>query len=460
MTVLRVLLLLVAVLGAQLSQAQTCPEGQTPQPRWCRTMDQFSGTCSGSATYATAAEACESESGQIVMMNGGAHVYKKTTSLGPPTGSGDTQFYCSTAWEPQNAQTPAAPDSYTSLARRVEDECVGGGGGTSPVCPGGLTETKNLTLGYYGNDNPTGAVPDYMPDGSRATQEKWDHQMQTMLSGSLCIGGCPWSVTGIKNAWVSRQPVPGQGLYRSSADFEMEMQYSEEGCTPGDADKDAADPEEPPPTCQGTSGYVNGRPACAPSSETNVVPSSAPTSKTVGNPTAGSEGGVEHIPMENGNGGNAGGPPHPKDGTVITPDGVEVSPTESDVSGTRTSVEGEEQVACGAPGQPRCRIDESGTPTGVGALDGAGQSVDATKDGSVSAIEAARDGDGGASAWTWTFSLPSGCTPFVVEALDVVLDICEHQEAIHDLMSMVWIISTVFGCAWLIFGTVQGGRVS
>lgn len=103
------------------------------------------------------------------------------------------------------------------------------------------------------------------------------------------------------------------------------------------------------------------------------------------------------------------------------------------------------KMPCGVSGTAPCsvKLDESGTPPlPPRPLGTAEDSLDAQKTAVGGAIDEAKVIQ--LPAWTWTFQLPTGCTPLPV-FLDVILDPCEWQPMIHDLMSMIWAITGVFG---------------
>lgn len=104
---------------------------------------------------------------------------------------------------------------------------------------------------------------------------------------------------------------------------------------------------------------------------------------------------------------------------------------------------GEQGEPCGGPGQPVCRVkvDETGTPNGQGAFNGLNQQADGVTESIRNSVEGLKNGS--IPSWSWTFQLPTGCTPLVLEAFAMSLDICKYQPMIHDLMSMVWIAATI-----------------
>lgn len=245
--------------------------------------------------------------------------------------------------------------------------------------------------------------------------------------------------------WQSLSPT-AQGLYRLSVDFDA--QHMGESCTPTPAENAAAHPAADKPTCPGFVGEVNGVPGCygtASNPTSNDVPETKPKPPEAGNPPAGKKpdsgegsgtGGAGRTPST-GDGGPGGGPAGAA-GSGTKPDGTTPKPGE-----------GKEQANCGAPGQPKCSINEAGTPDGKGAFDSANSGLDEGKKGWIAEIEKVKDLT--APGWTWTFQLPSGCTPLDVPAFNLTLDVCRFQPIIHDIMSMLWAIATVMGCALMVF---------
>lgn len=104
-------------------------------------------------------------------------------------------------------------------------------------------------------------------------------------------------------------------------------------------------------------------------------------------------------------------------------------------------------MPCGISGSPPCgvKVDESGTPPPPSSpLSQAEDNLDAEKQKVVTAIEENKSLEIG--DWTWSFQLPTGCTPITLDMIvPVVLDVCRFQSIIHDLMAMVWAGVGVFG---------------
>lgn len=274
----------------------------------------------------------------------------------------------------------------------------------------------------------------------------------------VCSGGCKFSVLGNEEAYRSQTP-SDQGLYRLSSD--VTVIQTDQSCD-GESDMTSANPSTPDMPCPGQLGELNGKPYCAIGpGNTGVDPNGAPgTGKSTddkGNPKAGPKpkegegsgtGGVGRTPSE-GNGGNMGGP----GGAAAGGTGTKPGGTAPD--GTTEKKEGKEQENCGAPGQKPCKIDEKDTPTGEGKFEKLNGEADQGKENWLAEIKKSKDLNWG--DWTWTFQLPSGCTPLNLPELRVDVDVCRWQPMIHSIMSMVWAISTVMGCVYLVF-RAQGGH--
>lgn len=114
-----------------------------------------------------------------------------------------------------------------------------------------------------------------------------------------------------------------------------------------------------------------------------------------------------------------------------------------------------ELKTCGLPNTPPCKIDETGTPA-ADPLDKTGQDDAKAKFDQELGGLGAKD----APAWTWTFQLPSSCSPIATPAFApwlTAVDVCPYQPVIHDLMSLAWIAATVFGCVALVNRAQTGG---
>lgn len=109
---------------------------------------------------------------------------------------------------------------------------------------------------------------------------------------------------------------------------------------------------------------------------------------------------------------------------------------------------------CGLPGKPKCQIDETGTKPDAGTtLDSAKTALDTAKDSAKNAIDGASSMT--APTWSFSFQLPTGCAPYVTGLRGVILNVCEYQSKIHDLMSMIWAASTFFCLVGMVGRTIR-----
>ena len=292
--------------------------------------------------------------------------------------------------------------------------------------------------------------------------EEWVYTYRFPPSGTATICGgsdiCEMTIDAREpctecGAYVS-QVAAANGLHRVSTDFRGHFtgktcNAASESDLPPEAVR--ADNSKDPP-CPGYVGEVNGVRGCYGTASNPVRPVPPPEKPSghgqgdAGNPAAGTKpssgegsgsGGSGRTPSA-GAGGSGGGPSGAAAGSGTKPDGTTPKPDD-----------GKEQAACGAPGQPKCSINEAGTPDGKSAFDSANTGLDQNKDGWLAEISKVKDLT--APGWTWTFQLPSGCTPLDVPAFNLSLDVCRFQPIIHDIMSMLWAIATVMGCALMVF---------
>lgn len=246
--------------------------------------------------------------------------------------------------------------------------------------------------------------------------------------------------------WQSLSPT-SQGLYRLSVDFDA--QHMGESCTPTPAENAAAHPAADKPTCPGFVGEVNGVPGCygtASNPTSNDQPEPKPNQPDAGNPPAGEKpatgegsgtGGAGRTPST-GDGGPAGGPAAAA-GSGSAPDGTTPKPDE-----------GKEQANCGAPGQPKCGIDEGGTP---GKFDGDKAALDGWK----SAVEANRntikDADGSFfDSYSMFFAVPPivACEPIELPNDQVLTRQCDVVEGTRSVMSYIWALAAIWIClGWI-----------
>lgn len=266
-----------------------------------------------------------------------------------------------------------------------------------------------------------------------------------------CIDKCKARATKVLDRYRAKTPSPN-GFYRLSGDYEFDVIGTSASGAKGDtcstanntqAFNDAVSPTTPPLPCPGSVGEVNGKTVCIPgnTASSSIPPPSGeppPGTEQSGNPRAGD------IPTsgEGSGTGGAGRTPSAGNGTAAGGPSGAASSGGGSTGTTPKPAEGEEQQACGAPGQPPCKIDETGTPTDGNFSDGE-QRLEQAKTDAIAEINKARTGQG----FTWTFQLPTGCQPLQLPAFAGMIDsidICQFQPTIHDLLSMIWIAATIF----------------
>lgn len=103
-------------------------------------------------------------------------------------------------------------------------------------------------------------------------------------------------------------------------------------------------------------------------------------------------------------------------------------------------------MPCGVPGTPPCavKVDDSGMPPdGGNALKQETGDIDPQKTtvlDKLGEIDEWELGD-----WTWTFQLPTGCTPLPM-FLGVEVNPCQWQAEVHDVMTVIWLLTGITGC--------------
>lgn len=271
-------------------------------------------------------------------------------------------------------------------------------------------------------------------------------------TGSVCNGGCMQNFDANEScadcgSYVSQVP-NSQGLYRVSVDFMGH--YSGSECSDSPSDQVIKPDDSKDPSCPGFVGEVNGVKGCYGTADKPVRPESPDRNldkdgKDKGNPTAGSKpssgagsgsGGAGRTPGS-GSGGSAGGPAGAASGSGTKPDGTK--PTE----------EGKERQNCGAPGQPKCGIDESGTPKDYTGKDGLAE-WKAAADSNRAQI---KDSGGGVfDGFAIFFSAPpvASCSPFDLPNNYGSLDPCPVVDGVRGVMGYIWALSALFLCiGWI-----------
>jgi hypothetical protein len=311
----------------------------------------------------------------------------------------------------------------------------------------GTTEPKNLTIGWSRYD------ADAYPEGSTSYETKAIATGAALVGQTICDGTCSISVGAPRKFWHAREP-NAQGLYRLSTT--NDVTYTGASCT--GVDEHASD-VAPSPPCEGYLGELNGKPTCVAPMGLPDPSISHPVPAVKGNPSAGGEGTAPLGSSGGGTGGTAGGPGRSGDGDVR--EGTEAPGDDGGSGGGGGSTPIEVEIeTCGLPGKPPCKIDETGTPT-PGDLNAAGTDaraeIDQAEQEGKGLIEGMAQRTDGKPQWTWSFALPSGCSPYPLEAFAFSIDICQWQPMIHDLMSLVWIAATIWACVAMVGATLNKG---
>jgi hypothetical protein len=294
----------------------------------------------------------------------------------------------------------------------------------------------NFTIGYTRTDGLGVNSDDYSCVGSCN---------QIPASKQMCDSGCIVDLGEPKAAWRSVEPT-SNGLYRLSLDMLSVPTGAQ--CTSTAADA-PVNPATPQPPCPGFVGEINGKKGCYGTAQTPITTTQADRSAQgaqPANPAAGEK------PSTGEGSGSTGSGRTPSTGTG-GPSGGPASAANGPSGRVTAPPSGEQQAECGAPGQPRCAIDETGTPTGGTTFDRAKTDLTNWGDQKKNAI----DGAAGIQAptWSFTFQLPTGCTPVQTMLESFVLDICPYQSIIHDLMSMVWAAVTAFTIIGMVGRTIR-----
>ena len=330
-------------------------------------------------------------------------------------------------------------------------------------CQQGLTEKKLIRLGWARAQARADFAPWKTTDGrgyyspaSSADQFPGDKPLPT----DLCDGTCQWVIDGAPaDWWIGEDPATNglHPIYREQGYMSVGAQ-----CT---AKTPEADPAAPGPQCDGVVGQVNGKATCIAKEAPNTV-------RAYGRPKVTASGaGQKPTPSTNPDGsGKSHGPngenpgkPGDRPGLVdLGGTGVGASGTPSkDADGKATGTvskpaEGEEQAECGAPGQPACRIDESGTPDGKGLLD---DGFNTSRDSLLESAKTNRDKiagkddkDGFFSFWFFFFVTPPPVLCGPIKWGDLVdLDPCPVADGMRTIMAFIWAL----GGFWLCVGFVR-----
>ena len=340
------------------------------------------------------------------------------------------------------------------------------------VCKVGPKGSVNITAGYHA----TPATNVKLNPLIKA--DPFVKQLQTDKGATMCYEGCRVGVAPAADGdfWISQVAGPN-GLYRSSAD--VSIQGTSQQCS--EASPDAVTRTAPAPACPGSTGSVNGAVVCLPSVSDSgfdmggeakrgnppaglVIPGK--TDKERGEGPGGSGNGTG--PAGSNGGGSTGGP---ATGSNNTPGGKgcndgSKTPTpacsgkgELDADGTTDKPgEDKEQQACGAPGQPKCRIDETGTPDGKDAFNSAKEKLDSEFDKLTTELDKIKSPDGKDTSWgvmpTWIQT--GACSPWNLGTLPIIdrqikIDICAIKPYVDGVMNFLWALGTFFAVISMVF---------
>lgn len=333
--------------------------------------------------------------------------------------------------------------------------------GESCVCSSGFTESggqcdapNQACQAKSGTSSIVNVTVAWQRTPSVASGVDWLYptKLSSSGTGSVCNGGCMQNFDAHEScsdcgSYVSQVP-NSQGLYRVSIDFMGH--YSGSACSDSPSDQVIKPDDSKDPPCPGFVGEVNGVRGCYGTADKPVRPESPDPNidkngKDKGNPAAGDKpssgagsgsGGAGRTPGA-GSGGSAGGPAGAASGSGAKPDGTK--PTE----------EGKEQQNCGAPGQPKCGIDESGTPKTYTGKDGLAEWKAA-----VDSNRAQIKGSGGGvfDGFAVFFSAPpvASCYPFDLPNDYGSLNPCPVVDGVRGVMGYIWALGALFLCiGWI-----------
>jgi len=108
--------------------------------------------------------------------------------------------------------------------------------------------------------------------------------------------------------------------------------------------------------------------------------------------------------------------------------------------------------------QPACRtsIDETGTPDGSTAYNGARSDLDTAESARNDGMNSVTSSDGKDTSWGWTVSFPTtACSAIPVGSSSI--DVCRQVPILQQLLSWIYGIATFLLCAGMVKGAIQGG---
>lgn len=289
------------------------------------------------------------------------------------------------------------------------------------TCQAGQTFEKTFFAGWGRDTTSSESIPGTEPS----------------LPYNYCDGQCSSTMDEVVNCWVDTEASPN-GNYEQTCTYSYKT--TGEQCTTQTPDPEKSpDPPPPDPGDPGDGDPGDGDPGDGDPGDGDPGD---------GDPGDGDPGDcvpTAENPCDDSGGGGGG----------------TTDPGEGEGEG-----EGDEKGAeCGVPGKPSCsvKVDETGTAPVDLLIDQVQEMHDYTRTLSGENGEINQMNDDlknmnagsvfGMNDWSWSFQLPTGCTPLVMADFNVTIDPCQWQSTIHDLMSMIWIISTFFGVLWIARGT-------
>lgn len=451
---------LIVLLALVAAEARAYPAVNS----YCST-NAVAGTQCG---FASAVAACQAITSCQALTHGLGSQYCSTYSAAFTETSGNNCRFITTpdslnfTGGTYSGPTLGCPNGGTFNSGTSQCECASGYTDTGTACelnscPAAGTDAgvRNVTTGWALSPNPgANDVVSQVPAG-----EVWGGTHCVSDGAAMCNATIDPGAASVIDCWQSQNPTD-QGLYRISCDFKMSWA--------GGAACSAGGPSNPVaggPSCPtGNVGTVNGTPVCLGTMPaTGVDFGDSPTS---GNPRAGTspvtESNVGREPAAGSGGGPdaRGGP-----GVTVGPGGtIGTGNNRSGTSGGTGSGEIKVEVeTCGLPGTPPCKIDETGTPTTSNATTTATENVQGNVDELGTKLEGIVSGAQKPSNIGWgvsSITFPTNCSPFSIGTARwgfFTIDLCQYQDVIHDLMSLVWVSFTLFLSVGMVFRAVSGG---
>lgn len=385
-------------------------------------------------------------------------------SRGVSGSADDGSLYCTVNFHFDNGAWTNDSVMGSQILRRSKPAC-------DDVCKAGAKKTINFTVGYHATPATNTALNPFI------IVDSFYRQLQKDKGATMCYEGCKVGVPHNESdvGWISQVAGPN-GLYRSSVD--IETRSTSQACTvdPNSDASKSASTGTAPPTCPGSLGTVNGATVCLPSVADAGIDGGGEATR--GNPPAGPKdetkspserakgpGGTGNgsSPSGSNGGGPTGGPASgPNNGSSRTGcnDGSKAPAPPcsgkgtNDQDGTVTKpATGKEQAACGAPGQPKCGIDETGTPEKVGD-DKYNSKLDQYKTDSKNAGDQIKgEGDGVFSSYTTFFAAPAlqACEPVELPtaagvSLGSISKQCDVVEGVRYVMAYIWALVGMWVC--------------